>query len=68
MLDKTVMLCNLDNALLKVYGYKGVPIFALHPPFHLVSGFATDYLHCILLGVTKMLLEFWFDKDHRSNA
>lgn len=42
-----------------------MPITAVHRPFHLVNGVVTDYLHCILLGVTKMLTEFWFDTAHR---
>ena len=46
-------------------GYKGFPILALHPPFHLVNGITTDYLHCVLLGVTKMLIEYWFQKNSR---
>ena len=42
-------------------GYKGFPILALHRPFHLVDGVVVDYLHCVLLGVVKMLMEFWFN-------
>ena len=46
-------------------GYKGFPIFALHPSFDLVKGVVVDYLHCVLLGVVKMMMEFWFQKNHR---
>ena len=30
-----------------------------------MKGVATDYLHCLLLGVSKTLIEFWFDKKNR---
>ena len=46
-------------------GIVTLPILALHRPFHLVNGVVVDYLHCVLLGVTKMLTEFWFDKAHK---
>ena len=40
-----------------------MPVLCLHPPFHPVAGIVTDYLHCVLLGVTKMLLHYWFDSS-----
>jgi len=46
-------------------GYKGVPILAIHPPFNIVNGVVTDYLHCVLLGVTKSLIELWFGQPNR---
>ena len=46
-------------------GYKGVPILAIHPPFNIVNGVVTDYLHCVLLGVTKSLIESWFGQPNR---
>ena len=30
-----------------------------------MKGIVIDYLHCVLLGVTKMLVKFWFDAKHR---
>ena len=47
-------------------GYKGVPILAIHPPFNLVKGIVTDYLHCVLLGVSKMLLKLWLQAANHS--
>lgn len=47
-----------------VLGYKGVPILAIHPPFNVVKGVVTDHLHCVLLGVTKSLIESWFGKSN----
>jgi Transposase family tnp2 len=32
--------------------------------FDIVRGFAVDYMHCILLGVTRSLAGFWFDSEH----
>ena len=42
-------------------GYKGSPVLALHPGFDIVNGMVTDYLHCVLLGVSKTLLTMWLD-------
>ena len=42
-----------------------LPVLALCRPFHLVNSVVVDYLHCLLLGVTKMFIEFWFDKAHK---
>ena len=42
-------------------GYKGFPVLAGHQPFHAVKGMVTDYMHCVLLGVTKTLLKLWMD-------
>ena len=32
----------------------------------LFKGIAVDYMHCVFLGVTKMLMTRWFDKTHAS--
>lgn len=33
--------------------------------FDLVNGFVIDYMHCVLLGLTKKLLDLWFNsKNH----
>lgn len=34
------------------------------PNFDLFKGMSFDYMHCILLGVTRKLLHLWFDKHH----
>ena len=34
------------------------------PKFDLVRGVAIDYMHCVLLGVTCLLLCLWFDSSH----
>ena len=46
-------------------GYKGVPILAACSNFDLVKGMVCDYMHCVMLGVTKMLMELWFQAKHR---
>jgi len=38
-----------------------VAVLAGHQPFHAVKGMVTDYMHCVLLGVTKTLLKLWMD-------
>ena len=47
----------------QVFGIKGLPIMALHCPFHLVYGTVKDILHCGYLGVVKALLvNHWFSQ------
>ena len=42
-----------------------MPVLAIHPPFHLVKGMVTDYMHNVMLGVAKALMVFWFDPMYR---
>lgn len=46
-------------------GYKGFPILAKHKQFDIVAGVVTDYMHCILLGVTKYFLNLWLDGSNK---
>ena len=32
--------------------------------FDIIKGVAVDYMHCVLLGVTKTIMTLWFDKSH----
>ena len=34
------------------------------PGFDIIKGISVDYMHCVLLGVTKMLMTLWFNKGH----
>ena len=36
------------------------------PGFDIIKGVAVDYMHCVLIGVTKMFMTLWFDKTHAS--
>ena len=33
----------------------------LVPKFDVVTGFVIDYMHCVLLGVTRQFVTMWFD-------
>ena len=43
---------------------KGPSQLAIVPKFDLVRGVAVDYMHCVLLGATRLLLRLWFDSHH----
>lgn len=43
-----------------VKGVKGPSWLQFFPAFHIISGIAVDYMHGVLLGVQKLLLELWF--------
>lgn len=48
---------------LQVYGVKGPCCLATVPSFDIIDGMSVDYMHCVLLGVTRMLLRLWFNSS-----
>lgn len=49
-----------------VCGIKGPSWLSYLPSYDLIKGTAIDYMHCVLIGVTNMLIGFWFDPAHSS--
>jgi len=47
-----------------VYGVKGPSWLSQVPGFNLVRGMSVDYMHLVLLGVSRLLLRLWFDSKH----
>lgn len=47
-----------------VMGIKGPSWLLFFPGFNIVTGIAIDYMHGVLLGVQKLLLELWFLPKH----
>lgn len=47
-----------------INGIKGPSWLSTIPSYNIVDGNCLDYMHCVLLGVTKMLLKLWFDSEH----
>jgi len=47
-----------------VFGIKGPSWLSVIPDYNVIKGNVIDYMHCVLLGVTKMLLKLWFDSQH----
>ena len=47
-----------------VSGIKGPSWLSTIPNYNIVDGNCMDYMHCVLLGVTRMLLRLWFDSEH----
>lgn len=46
------------------FGVKGPSWLSVIPNYSITEGNVIDYMHCVLLGVTKMLLKLWFDTEH----
>ena len=42
------------------YGVKGLSALHILPSFDVVNGTVIDYMHCVLEGVVKKLLNLWF--------
>ncbi|KAH7959014.1 hypothetical protein HPB49_007323 [Dermacentor silvarum] len=47
-----------------VNGLKGLSPLVNLPGFDLVHGQAVEYMHCILLGVTRQITDYWFDPSN----
>ena len=45
------------------YGIKGPCWFTLLTSYDFVRGNCIDYMHCLLLGITKRLITLWFSKE-----
>jgi len=45
-------------------GIKGPSWLMLLQNYDIVDGTAIDYMHCVLLGITKLLLSLWFGSEH----
>lgn len=46
-----------------VYGIKGPCWFTSLDSYNFVTGNCIDYMHCVLLGITKLLISLWFLKQ-----
>ena len=55
------------HACYMLYSGKGPTALALLPSFNLVKGIAVDYMHCILLGVCRLLLRLWLNTEHHQS-
>lgn len=51
-----------------IKGFKGVSGLADLKGFQLVKGMVPDYMHCVLLGTTKLLLTKWFSPINAREA
>lgn len=51
-----------------INGVKSISCMVGSEDFDLVQGFAIDYMHCILLGVMKKLLDLWLNSTNHKNA
>lgn len=49
-----------------VYGVKGKSVLHSLTDFDVIQNVPVDYMHCVLLGVVRLLVSLWFDsKYHR---
>jgi len=48
------------------FGIKGPSWLSSVPGYNIIEGNTIDYMHSVLLGVSKMLLKLWFDNNHSS--
>lgn len=49
-----------------VNGVKGPCWLAALKCYDIIDGTAIDYMHCVFLGIVKMLFRLWFSKEHSS--
>lgn len=58
----------LYNYHVQVYGVKGPCCLATVPSFDIIDGTSANYMHCVMLGVTRMLLRLWFNSTFHSEV
>ena len=51
-----------------VNGVKGPSWLMILREYDIIRGTAIDYMHCVLLGVTKLLLILWFGSEHKKRT
>ncbi|XP_049273313.1 uncharacterized protein LOC119399356 [Rhipicephalus sanguineus] len=51
-----------------VNGFKGVSPLMKLPHFDLVWGYTVEYMHSVLLGVTRQFSDYWFDSSNSNEA
>ena len=49
---------------MQVFGVKGPSWLCVIPGFDVIDGVSTDYMHCVLLGVCRLLLRLWLQSCH----
>ena len=68
--DEDVKQCaktSLENGMTEpVKGIKGPSYLSEIPAYSFVHGTSIDYMHCILLGISKSLLNLWFSSDFKT--
>ena len=45
---------------------KGPTWLSTVPGFDVIRGCSFDYMHCVLLNVSRLLLRMWFQSQHHS--
>lgn len=50
-----------ENSSTPRNGVKGLSLLSMLPLFDIVFGFVPDYMHSVLIGVSKQLMSLWFD-------
>lgn len=65
------VLANMKLALseqVHVNGLKGLSPLVNLPGYDLVRGQAVEYMHAVLLGVTRQVASFWFDTSNSDKS
>lgn len=52
----------------RIDGFFVENVFMYLPYFSMTKNVTIDYMHGVLLGVTKKFLDIWFDSKHSQNA
>lgn len=56
------------NAEINENGIKGISPAISFDFFDLVRSFGSDYMHCVCIGISKILHGFWFDPSFKSES
>lgn len=51
-----------------IYGVTGISCMIAAKQFDLINGFSIDYMHCILLGTMRKLLDLWLNSKNHNES
>jgi hypothetical protein len=63
---RDMTIAQIEPKLRHVNGFKGLSALAALEDFDLVWGFSIDYMHNCLIGVTRQLMNLWFDSSYHN--
>lgn len=54
----------ISVSCIQVFGIKGPSWLCIIPLYDLIDGMSIDYMHCVLLGVGRLLLKMWIQSSY----
>ena len=53
---------------IQVFGIKGPSWLCCIPEYNFIKGMSIDYMHCVLLGICRLLLRLWMQSTYHQEV